>query len=213
MARLLLVVVVTIVLIMSYGTVRYAKESYKIFPINEGPSFQTADLQNWLEFEAPTKKFRVLFPSLPQHASNQQKNIKQGDSKAYEMYVAEKDDGTVFMISLITFPNKLDVVEGEEVMRSIFEDMVASDVNNKVILRQSGKYEQFDALEFSIENQIQKMNTRTFVVGNTVYVLSSVTKIEKFNPEEFRFFLNSFELIGQQAIDEPDIPATPFLED
>ena len=108
-------VLVTIVLlflgITTFVTLYFAKDSYKILPLEEEKpdvTLEVYNFQDWKEFSSPDGEFNVLFPTLPQHAKENLTDPKTNEVRKYNMYVAEKNDGTIFMISLISFPDMLE---------------------------------------------------------------------------------------------------------
>src|ERR1700722_19749969 len=98
MSKTAIFFVVLIVVLASFIGFKYVQESYKILPIDQKqPTNITAfDFQKWHEFTAPTGKFKVLFPTLPQHATENVDDPKTNEKHKYDIFVSEKEDGTIF---------------------------------------------------------------------------------------------------------------------
>ena len=176
---------------------RMMKDSYKILPINEKqPTNLTAfDFQNWHEFSAPSGTFKVLLPSLPQRATENVDDPKTQEKRKYDMYVAEQDNGTIFMISLISFPDLVSREEEYEILKQIMNDMIASNQSNKLNTMEEGEYKGHPSIDFSIENGELTIDAKSFIVNEILYVLTRIVKSKNYTRDEFLFFINSFELI------------------
>jgi hypothetical protein len=181
------------------------KDSYKILPINDKqPANLTKfDFQNWHEFSAPSKTFKVLLPALPQRATENVDDPKTQEKRKYDMYVAQQDNGTIFMISLITFPNLESREEGYEILKQIMNDMIASNPSNKLNMMEEGDYKGYPTIDFSIENGELTIDAKTFIINETLYVLTRIGKSKDYTRDEFLFFINSFELIPSSETSAP----------
>lgn len=160
--------------------------------------YAESQFQNWHEFSAPLAKFKVLVPVLPQHGTDTLNDPKTQETRKYDIYVSEKDDGTIFMISMITMMNgeaKLD----KNTLTTVMNDILAASPNNKLKIMKMGTYKQYPALDFSIENDQVNIDGKAFLVGNTLYLLTSVAKIINYKKQEFEFFVNSFQLSNQSG--------------
>lgn len=188
------------ILIAFFGflAVRSSSDDF-IFKGNKGLIADAAvksdiDLQKWKEFSPPSNKFKVLFPAVPQHAQEKLQDPNTKENRQYEMYVSEKDDGTIFMISAITMLDNTNPKIDDTVLKNVINDLLASNPKNKVNKIEKGTYKGNSSLEFSIRNDQVNIDGRAFLVGNTLYILTSAAKIENYHKPEFDLFANSFEL-------------------
>lgn len=152
------------------------------------------EFQDWHEFTSPGSKFKVLFPSLPQHATEKLNDPKTQAPRQYDMYVSEKDNGTLFIISQITMPDNPDLKLDETTLANIITEMLAKDPKSKVKKMELSKYRTLPAIDFSIEKDQATVDGKAFLSDHTLYLLTSVSKIGNDNRSEFEFFLNSFQL-------------------
>ena len=186
---------------------RMMKDSYMLLPLKEQqPTNLTAfNFQDWHEFTAPSGNFKVLFPALPQHATENVDDPKTKEKRKYDMYVSQQDNGTIFMISRITFPDLGSKEESNEILKQIMNDMVASNPSNKLSMMQEGDYKGHPSIDFSIENGELTIDAKTFIVDDTLYILTRIVKSQNYTRDEFLFFVNSFELIpsGKTAAPVP----------
>lgn len=154
-----------------------------------------SEFQNWHEFTAPSGDFKVLLPALPQHAAETLNDPKTKESRQYDMYVSEKANGSIFMISMIRLlgevPEKLD----ENMLPTVINDMMAASPKSKLKAMQMGRFKDYPAIEFSFENEQVSVDGKAFIAGSTLFLLTSVAKQNDRQPQEFNFFTNSFQLL------------------
>ena len=152
------------------------------------------ELQNWHEFSPPNGKFKVLLPTLPQHANEKLEDPKTKEPRQYEMYVSEKDNGTIFMISMITMLDNRNAQINEDILKKVINDLLATNPDSKVKKMDMGSYHEHPAMDFSIENGPVNIDGKAFIIGNTLFLLTSAAKHENYQLKEFDFFVNSFRL-------------------
>lgn len=201
MSKFLWTFLLILILLLGYTTYKLSTNIAYLKPISDSPqigNLERFNFQNWQEFTAPGEKFRVLLPTLPQHAVDKVKSASENLERKYDMYVAEKSDGSVFMINLITFLNPQESKDPEKLLRSMMEDMLASNKDNQLIQMNATQYLNHPALDYSYENKDTRVDAKTFVDKQTLYMLSRVVKRSNYNKEEFDFFVNSFELVNNQ---------------
>ena len=127
MSRVLGYVVIFGVVFVSFLVVWFAKESYRILPIGESGMGVKEDFsfQNWREFTAPSGKFTVLLPVLPQHATENVNDPETQQKRKYDMYVSEKHNGTIFMINLITLSGTSSI-DREKILNHTMNDLISA---------------------------------------------------------------------------------------
>ena len=59
--------------------------------------------------------------------------------------------------------------------------MMKSNPENELRTERSSKYNGYDSLDFVFGNKESTVDARTFVVGNTLYILSRIVKTENYN--------------------------------
>ena len=208
MSRALSILILAIIVLGAYLLVKYVQDLYRVPPVTEvqtqvptsaaTPSAVTEvdpNYESWKEFTSPTGQFKVLLPILPQHATDKIADPKTKEPRKYDMYVAAKNDGTVFMISAITFPSGIAEKDSEALLTNVVNDMLARNKDNVLKMKQASAFRNFKALDFSIENGDIILGGKAFVHNNTLYVLNMVSKHGTFNLNEFNFFVNSFDVV------------------
>lgn len=149
---------------------------------------------DWLEYSPPSKSFKVRLPTLPQTTSKTFTDPKTQEKRTYDMYVSEKKDGSVFLISIINFTDLKSDVEDDEMLAAVANDMMTSHPDNKLIKTEAGKFKGNPSLKFELGSDKVKIDTLTFIVGKKLYVLNRVASAASSDIKEFNYFTNSFDL-------------------
>lgn len=193
-------VAIALLLVLRFNPTTPAK---KMEPDLKSQPVQTAGLSElglhtWHEYSAPNH-FKVLFPSLPQHASEAKTDPKTKETRQYEMYVSEKDNGSIFMITMITFAEPPQKESEEKLLTNLMNEMLVESPENRLKNMKVGNFRDHTSLNFAIEKDQVNIDGRGFFAGNTLYMLSSIAKMDNYKPQEFEFFVNSFELLPATA--------------
>lgn len=151
--------------------------------------------ENWIEFLDPQGQFKVLVPSLPHEAKENVTDKFTNKVLPYQIFVSSKDEGTIFSINLISFPENKEEKYDEKFLEKYMNSMLTNNPENQLKNFKINNFQKAKALDFSVENQNVRVTGKAFIVDRTVYVLSSTTKLENHNPVEHDFFINSFQLL------------------
>lgn len=192
MTRILTIVFCVIFIAMMFLGVLFIKDSYKLLPIHAEGLSTPGTFADWKDYNGGSEAFHVMLPAPPQHATQVVKDKKTGEDRFYDMTVAQKSNGTVFMVSIIHFKGS----EGApaKVQKTVVNDLVAANPENQLKTMKVGEFQQFKTLDFSIQNSQMILEGMTFVDGERLYLLSALFPITLYSPEEFQFFIQSFEL-------------------
>lgn len=157
-----------------------------------------SQFHNWHEFTAPGK-FKVLLPTLPQHATERQEDPKTRSTKMYDMYVSQQPNGTLYMINQISLLDKQARKIDENTLTNVINDVVTANPDSKINLMQMGKFHEHPAIDFAIENSKVSIDGKAFLVDDVLYLLTMVSKPDDHNKDEFSFFVNSFDLMPEST--------------
>lgn len=193
MSRFAFFLVIVIIALLSFLAVNALKSSYKILPIQAAKKVDQVPFSDWHKFESSDDNFTVKLPVVPQHASQTITDPKTKQLRVYDMYVAQKEDGTIFMVSLIKF-HDLGTQLDESLQKTIVNDMVASNPQNQLKNMQIVDFQNHKALDFSIENSALTILGKTFINNNILYLLTTIFNNDALDARDFEYFVNSFSL-------------------
>lgn len=191
MTRFLLALFATVALVLITLSIIFFKDSYRVLPIGDSDPRLMSQFAGWQLFKAPQGAFQALFPLPPQRAEQTVRDPKTGQIRNYDMYVSERSNGTIFMVSLIEFPGYTGSLE--ELKKTIINDLMVSNPQNQLRSMTVGTYKLFPTIDFVIGNPVTTINGRVFSDGNVIYLLSGIFNTALFNQQEYDHFINSFE--------------------
>ncbi|MDP1834808.1 MAG: hypothetical protein Q8K75_02660 [Chlamydiales bacterium] len=203
MARALTIIVILALAAAGYLIFMNYDGSYQVLPKVEHEEkvedeVQTEDpFGEWRPFSSEDGVFTVMLPSLPQRANDTIADPSTGEQRKYDMYVAKKSNGSIFMISMITYPGS-GGLEDHKILESVKDEMVAAHPGNKLLSSQTGTYLGHDSIDFSIENPDAHIDGKAFLVDRTLYLLTHVASKDTYNEQEFGHFADSFKINTQK---------------
>lgn len=201
MSRFALIIIGFAIVILLYFGITSLKQSYKLLPIQSAKKVDTVPFSDWHQFKAPTGKFSVMLPVLPQHATQHLTDPKTKEPRVYDMYVAQNESQTIFMISLIKFSDK-EKSSPEMLEKTIINDMLKSNPQNKLKNLKDENYQGFKALNFTIENDQMVIHGKTFMDGPILYLISGIFNKQSYNPKDYDYFVSSFQLPKSKALSQ-----------
>lgn len=172
------------------------KNAYKLLPGSTSPTMPAPPpYADWREFVARSGKFKVLLPAVPQYAKEAVDIPNMNKKRQYEMYVSEKINGTIFLISLITYPSDVDTSNTQEMLHGIVEEMMGSKPGNQLISEKAETFDHYPATDFSIRNKETNIQGKAFMINKTIYLLTYIAKKADFEEGEYQHFIDSFQLL------------------
>lgn len=192
-------IVITIFVLLFLGVLFLTsniQNAYKMLPIKESKKMEVPSYAEWREFTANTGRFRVMVPMPPQYAKDAVEIAGTDKKRLYEMYVSEKINGTIFMISLITYPSEVDTSNVDQILEETVHEMVATNPQNELRDFKDETFRGHKAVNFEIANHEFHVEGEAFMVDKTLYLLTYVAKTEDYNEADYQYFIRSFELLN-----------------
>jgi len=163
----------------------------------------TDQFSGWKKFKARSGLFEVMLPTKPQYAKDLVSVPYSDEKRRYDMYASEKIDGTLFLISVITYPKGTESDETVDILKQTVEELMKSKPDNQLTKIENSLFHQHPSMDFSIENRSYHVEGRVFMPQNQVFVLSYVTKQDHFDKNEFQYFVKSFHFLVHDQSNEP----------
>ena len=176
------------------------KNAYKVLPINASKPIDVSAFANWREFQPPSQRFKALLPAPPQYVKESVVIPDTEKKRLYEMYVSEKLNGTVFMISLITYPKDFLTSRPFEMLNDIVDEMIQNKPANKLKKREDVFFQNHEAVEFTIKNDKFDIQGTALMVDRTIYLLSYIASHSEFSSEDYQYFIDSFKVLPKGEI-------------
>lgn len=173
------------------------KNTYKSLP----GDFKSSTLpdskvfSSWKEFVPQSRLFLVKLPSDPQYAKDLVAIPNSDQKRRFDMYASEKIDGTLFLVSIITYPDEADTSFTSDILRQTVEELMRNKPDNKLTKIQDNVFQLHPTLDFSFDSQQFHVEGKVIMVNKRVFVLSYVTRKNEFDPAEYQYFIDSFKLL------------------
>lgn len=186
MKKVALIIVVLAILGMGF----YYFYIYRQMEEGEAQNFAT-----WKEFIPRSGLFKVLLPNAPQYAKDFIPIPDSTQKRRYDMYASEKIDGTLFLISMITYPPEVDTSFDEDILHQNIKELIHNKPHNNLTKILNGTFGDYQTFDFTIESKEFHVEGKAIKVDKIVYMLTYITPKENFDPEEYQHFINSFHLL------------------
>ncbi len=197
MSKIVLGIVAVFILLIGgvYFLANKVKDNYKIPNVSES-SIQSSPntFEDWREFTPPSGRFEVQIPATPQYAKDAVAIPNTNTKRRYEMFASEKIDGTLFMISMITYPKEVDTSNTQEMLRGIVDELMHSNPLNRLINLENSSYQTHPAIDFDMISPQFKVQGKALIDDKTIYVLSYAARKDDFDTSEYQHFIDSFVL-------------------
>jgi hypothetical protein len=178
-----------LIIILGIGTYYFNRN--KRTEIGEQDNFAT-----WNEFIPRSNLFKVLLPHAPQYGKDFLAIPKSEKKRRFDMYISEKIDGSLFLISVITYPPDYAAPPSNEMMRQNIEELIQNKSDNKLTKISNRPFEGRNALDYTIESKDFHVAGRSIHDDHVVYMLTYITRNENFDQEEYEHFIQSFHLLN-----------------
>lgn len=149
---------------------------------------------DWVEFTSESEGFKVLFPFYPEEEASVEK-IPETEL-TYEMKIYSIGEGDNSYAVMVThYPESLDTSNSRVMLESGIEGALASTEGNKLIYSDYNTWNGYACVNLRIENSNKGfyINSRYILVDRKLFAVACQSKVQE--PEEYRKFLDSFELI------------------
>lgn len=172
------------------GTLKRAEEIAKR---DSKLEFSDTTAASWREYHSSVGSFKVLFPAYPQHAHEVVPVPNTEFILEYNIYVAEPDETSSYMVSLITYPDALDVSRAENILQTVMNEMLNSNPLNRLTDVKMSEWNGNPQLEFVIENNELGILNRAIMIGHTLYLLTATYTNQSNAKGDYDRFVESFE--------------------
>ena len=98
------------------------------------------------------------------------------------------------MVSAITLQDKSLTQNPKVLFELILDDMIKSNKDNKLLSSNFDKFDSMPGLAFAIKNPETTIQGQAFLDNQTLYILASIDNNNNYRPDDFQYFIKSFEL-------------------
>lgn len=172
------------------------ESAYRLLPANVREPMPAVPFAGWRDFTSADGQYSVKFPDIAQTA---QDTVGQ---RLYDMTVAERANGTTFLVTRITFTG--DAVD--QIHRSLdsFRDEIITSQPGSVITEQQATHVgDHPALMFDMDNVRARSVCKLFFVNDTLFMVMVISPKEFYRQDDVDYFFASFAL---HTLKKPGLP-------
>ena len=136
----------------------------------------------------------MSLPAPPQSATESIAIPNTDKKRHYEMYVSEELNGSMYMVSLITYPDDKEISNSSEMLKDTIDEIVQGKPGNKIKKMEDTFFQSHKAIEFNIVNSKYNVEGVVFMLNRTVFLLSYIASDSNFNRKDYDHFIKSFKL-------------------
>lgn len=191
--RIVLLAIILFVTVSTTIVLTQFKNLSKAIPAKLEKELPVTPFEGWREFSSEQGDFSVKFPAIPQNAKDTVNN-NNNENLLYDMYVAQKWDGAIFMVTVVSYPRNIESGDTNTFLKNFLTEMLSSNPNNELQSAQETKFLDYDALDFVIKNPQAHIDGKAFAKDNKIYFLSYVTDSNNRQLSDYTYFIDSFRL-------------------
>jgi hypothetical protein len=198
--------IVILLLLLLFGLFYFSfnlKNAYETLSgkrVSSTKSYEDDNFSTWSEFVPQSGLFKVTLPHSPQYAKDLVAIPNSDKKRRYDMYASEKIDGTLFLISMITYPLDVKTSPSDEILKETVEELKRSKPDNRISKSNNSTFETYPAVDFGITSPEFDVEGKAFIVDQIEYVLTYVTRKNDFDPVEYQYFIDSFKLLNKENL-------------
>lgn len=152
----------------------------------------------WRKFSPKSGRFELLLPSSPQYVRDLMDIPDALGKRHYELYVSEKKDGAIFMVSAITY---LTGTKDQPSQSKLLEDVIKESAQKASIEKmEEGTFLGLPSSDFIISNGAVTIEGKAIINNDLIVVLSYVSNDDNRNPVDFETFINSFKFLPGKGV-------------
>jgi hypothetical protein len=209
MGKTIAIVVLSVVFLFCAFLVYFTKSAYLVLPGVPPKTFKLPPkFEDWVEFTPSDGKFNVKLPVLPQKATDTVTDPETKQMRHYEMYVSQTNEGTLYLVSLITFQDLLAIEKQEQLLTETMNGMVEANSQNVLKTSKIEESKNLKTLIFTVENPTNIIDAKAFISGKILILLAMIAPKDHFDPKAGDFFFNSFKIVSEQPFYTPFPPQT-----
>lgn len=196
MNRILLILGLILCVALGIYLVENVRNAYKVLPIDTSAPEAADAYEQWFPFETQEGGFAVELPVPPQNAKQSIPIPDAAGLRAYDMYVSETLDGTIYMISTITYPSESIKKTQARMLQEMIHEMVETHPKNSLEKIQETVFAGFPAIEYNIKNEEIHIEGVVFMEDNRLFILNTIARAANFDMEAYHHFIDSFRLLN-----------------
>ncbi len=153
--------------------------------------------QGWQKVTSDIDHFSVSFPTAPKHHEDVLKVPNSTIEIGFGSYISEPSSDVAYLVMVSTYPSELTFSNPEHNLQTALLGILESADDSVLISAEFFNFEDYPSVDFVIHSEQHYVRGRLIFVGHTLYQLLSAHDDKQDMSEDFKFFIDSFELMKQ----------------
>lgn len=183
-------------LFLSTVTFSFADISADVVPVvSKKKVSQEKDMDHWKKFHSVSGKCLVSFPGTPEHVKQTMSLEDDEYDMQYDVYVStEQNKQAVYMVLIAQYPPYVNESYAELSLESFLNGILTQHPNNQLVHADLTEVQGHKAMDFFIKTKGVFFKGRAIMAGSNLYLLAMECEGENFKENQFKYFIDSFEL-------------------
>ncbi len=188
-------ILVGICLLAFAGYFFYVKQPAQNASLQVPAYLEKVTNDSWQVYEPKSRSFKILFPKVPpQHVATSQAFENSKERIIYNVYSSIGSDATTYMLSIVQYPPSFDISSPKSILQTTLQQMTQGSLHNTIVGQKSVAIGNCPAIEFDLQNVEFATLGRAMMNGSTLYVLTVMNRDRNHLEENYRQFVDSFEI-------------------
>lgn len=170
-------------------------ESYYVYHYFRDAEISKYNLSTWKEFNPRSGLFQISLPNPPQYGKDFSEIPNSDKKRRYDIYASEKVDGTLFLVTAITYPPEYEMEPSDDIHDLNIRELMHSKENSQLNKMFQNAMDDRNYTDFNFQNNEFDVQGRSIHDDHIVYLLTYITKKENVDGAEYEHFINSFKIL------------------
>lgn len=161
----------------------------------EGAPRMKVDTSCWKDFVSKGGRYKVAFPSYPQHVSETLKMQNGKVSIKYDAYIAEQGVDALYMVLIAQYPKTQVRPDPEAGLKAFLNGLLSHGESSRLVQVDWQDFQGFSSVDFLINTAGILLQGRAVMVDNNLYLVAMESHETRFRTENFQYFIETFSLV------------------
>lgn len=173
--------------------------AFSPLPINAEPGAPRSQMDTgcWQDFVSKGGRYKVSFPSYPQHVSETLKMQNGKVSIKYDAYIAEQGVDALYMVLIAQYPKTQIRPDPEAGLKAFLNGLLSHGESSRLVQVEWQEFQGFSAVDFLINTAGILLRGRAVMVENSLYLVAMESHETRFRTENFQYFMETFSLVRE----------------
>lgn len=162
---------------------------------DEGALPSKVDTSRWQDFVSKGGRYKVAFPSYPQHVSETLKMQNGRVSIKYDAYIAEQGVDALYMVLIAQYPKTQVRPDPEAGLKAFLNGLLSHGESSRLVQVDWQEFQGFSSVDFLINTAGILLQGRAVMVDNSLYLVAMESHETRFCTENFQYFIETFAIV------------------